>query len=455
MFLGREKELAAIRNCINDGGNIMVYGPRRVGKTTLLKEALKESHRKIIWYECIECSYEYNIELLAKSAALALSKSYLQYIRDIFELFDAIDECATKCVVVVDEYPYLKTSNVASHVDSYFQKLIDLKYENISFVLCGSYISMMKELLTSDNPLFGRFSLKINLKQFNYLDAALFYPDLATREKIEFYSVFGGYPFILERLDANKSLEENIEELLLGDMGSIREEIENSILKEIAKAGLSREIIARIGNSRLRFKEIEDSFSVDVRGTLDREIKRLIEMQLIEKSYPINRKDDRKKSFYELSDNLLRFYYSYIFPVKSRLAMLSAKAFYKNFIEESLNTFISKRVEGIAREYFIRKNKEAPESSIIDIGTYWYDDKTKHINGEFDCVLKTLSDEYEVYEVKYLKEPMTKSSIEKEVEKIKSIKDFRAKTIGMISSSGFKENYPGVVLISGDELYKR
>ena len=249
----------------------------------------------------------------------------------------------------------------------------------------------------------------------------MFYPDLDIRDKIGFYSVFGGYPFILERLDANKSLEENIEELLLGDMGSIREEIENTILKEIAKAGLSREIIARIGNSRLRFKEIEDSFSVDVRGTLDREIKRLIEMQLIEKSYPINKKDDRKKSFYELSDNLLRFYYSYIFPVKSRLAMLSAKAFYKNFIEESLNTFISKRFEGIAREYFIRKNKEAPESSIIDIGTYWYDDKTKHINGEFDCVLKTLSDEYEVYEVKYLKEPMTKSSIEKEVEKIKSI----------------------------------
>ncbi len=454
MFIGREKELIAITNALSKNANIMVYGPRRVGKTTLIHEALKKVDKSILWYECIEGSYEYNIELLARSAANSLKKSFLAKITDIFDLFDAIDESGDKVVVVIDEYPYLKTGNRGSAVDSYFQRLIDRKYENIVFVLCGSYVTMMKELLESDNPLYGRFALKLNLQQFNYFDSSLFYPNLNVREKIEFYSVFGGYPFILEKLDQTLSLEENIENVFLSSIGSLREEIENTLLKEIAKIGFSREIIARLGNSRLRFKEIEDSFSTDVRGTLDRELKRLIEMQLIVKNYPINKKEDKKKSFYELNDNLLRFYYTFVFPMKSQLVMLSPKAFYRNFIEKGLNTYISKRFEGVVKEYFIRRNREADDTDIIDIGTYWYDDKVNKKNGEFDCVLKTIDNKYQVYEAKFLKEPMTKTQVQEEEEKIKRINDLNVQAIGMVSASGFEEEEKDIKMISGEELYK-
>ncbi len=452
MFFAREKELAAIRKTLGENGNVMVYGQRRVGKTTLIREAVKEVNADVVWFECVEGNYEYNIQLLAKSASLSLNRSYMSNISDLFDLMDAINEIGKRVVIVIDEYPYMKTGNRGSSVDSYFQRIIDRHYENISLVLCGSFISMMKELLESDNPLFGRFSLQINLKQFDYKDASLFYPNVSTRQKIEFYAVFGGYPFILELLDQKLSLEENIEKLLLGTY-SVREEVENTILKEISKIGISREIIARIGNSRLRFKEIEDAFKVDVRGSLDRELKRLIDMQLITKSYPINKKDDKKKSFYELNDNLLRFYYSFIFPVKSRLVLMNEKAFFSSFIAPKLNTFISKRFEGLAKEYFVRRNISINDTDIIDIGTYWYDDKVNKKNGEFDCVLETRDNEYCVYEVKYLQYPMTRNLIEEEVFKINAIPDLKIKTIGMISSSGFACSYDGIKLISGEDLY--
>lgn len=104
--------------------------------------------------------------------------------------------------------------------------------------------------------------------------------------------------------------------------------------------GLAREIVARIGDSRMKYNELEASLSVDARGSLDRELKRLIMMQVVEKNYPINRRDDKKKSFYELSDNLLRFYYTYVFPSRSNIVRLDPPSFFRLFVAESFGTFV-------------------------------------------------------------------------------------------------------------------
>ena len=65
------------------------------------------------------------------------------------------------------------------------QAVIDRLPENVKLILCGSYITVMKELLAEDNPLFGRFSLIQHIRDFDYCDAAKFYPGLPVREKID------------------------------------------------------------------------------------------------------------------------------------------------------------------------------------------------------------------------------------------------------------------------------
>lgn len=95
LFKGREKEIAQITSTLaqrNHSGNLLVYGSRRVGKTTLLGEVLKDYPGTVIWYECIKGSLDYNIELCAKSASVALGKPYLSRVRDLFDLFQMISE---------------------------------------------------------------------------------------------------------------------------------------------------------------------------------------------------------------------------------------------------------------------------------------------------------------------------------------------------------------------------
>ncbi len=434
-FIGREKEKNAIRKALdNKERSILIYGPRRVGKTTLIKEALKDE-KSAIFFQCIKGSFEYNIELLANTAAAILEKSYLRSIRDIFELLNAIAELSEDkhIVIVLDEYPYMREALGDGVVDSYLQRIIDSRNGNITLILCGSFMTIMQRLISEGSPLYGRINLALSIKPFTYKEASLFYSELSDRDKIEFYSVFGGYPFALEKIDSTKSLKENIKMLLLDSSSAIRATIEGLLLKEAGRSGIPEEILTRIGNSRLSFSEIASLMSMPVQGTLDRNLKTLMDMEIIEKTSPINRMNDRKKTFYEIKDNLLRFYFSYIAANISLLERGPIEDFYSIFIEKSLNTFISKRFEAISREFL----ESHLGLSYKLIGTYWYDDRKRKKNGEFDVAALNTDGTYSIYDVKYLKAPMPLELYKEEKRKIEEIEEHKLSRMGFISSSGF------------------
>lgn len=173
--------------------------------------------------------------------------------------------------------------------------MIDRLPENVKLILCGSYITIMKELLTEDNPLFGRFSLIQHIHDFDYYEAAQFYPDLSVRDKVAFYGVFGGCPYVLENLDPDRTLRDNIIDMLLPETGLIRSHIENVMLKEIQKTFDAR-ILEVLGNGKKKYTEIQGSIGGDRTGLLDKQLKILLDMETIQKTEPINRRNDKKSS---------------------------------------------------------------------------------------------------------------------------------------------------------------
>ena len=72
----------------------------------------------------------------------------------------------------------------------------------------------MKSLLESQNPLYGRVDLTIDLKQMNYDESAMFYPSFSNEDKVRLYSVFGGIPYYNKLIDERLSVKENIIELI-------------------------------------------------------------------------------------------------------------------------------------------------------------------------------------------------------------------------------------------------
>ena len=82
------------------------------------------------------------------------------------------------------------------------------------------------------------------------------------------------------------------------------------------------------------------------------------------------------------------------------------RAFYDEYIEKPIVTFIAHRFEEICRTYFSLKVRSGKMRGVRNIGTYYYDDGVNHTNGEYDVVLKR-RDTFDIYEVKYYAEPLS------------------------------------------------
>jgi AAA+ ATPase superfamily predicted ATPase len=109
---------------------------------------------------------------------------------------------------------------------------------------------MMKDLLKEKNALYGRFSHIIKLGELNYLDASEFYPELSVYDKVGFYSVFGGSPFVNEFIDNKKSLKENIISTILNLSHSVYNYADNLLVSDFSNVSGAERIFSALKNGK-------------------------------------------------------------------------------------------------------------------------------------------------------------------------------------------------------------
>ena len=451
MFIGREKELTLLQQDYI-GKAVMVYGKRRVGKTTLIQKALENCQHQTVYYECSKGAMQDNIDGLVRELArvkmlpVPLNFSTLQ---DVFIYLNALPK---KIVVVIDEYPYLKKATDSATVDSIFQNIIDNRLSNIELVLSGSHIGMMKDLLQERNALYGRFAVTIKLNELNYLDAARFYPDRTPYDKVAHYAVFGGSPFVNQALNPAATLRENVISTILNPVSAVYLYASQLLLSDYSVKINAERIFSVIGNGKKRYTEIEDKLDVKKTGNLSKQIKSLTELEIVSRNSPINKIGDNKKATFEINDNLLRFYFTFIYKNASALQVLGAEAFYDEYVAPTLTDFISRRFEGICRDYFSLQVRSGKLKGVRNIGSYYYDDPVHRKNGEFDVTLE-LADGYAIYEVKYYVQPMTLDEIRREAQQVANIKELVVKQLGFIAINGFVEQEKPYTYLDGNDIF--
>lgn len=451
MFVGREEELALLRE-EHIGKTVMVYGKRRVGKTTLILKALEQCSYQTVYFECLKGTMQDNIagfvqELVRiKVLPVPLAFSSLQ---DVFAYLNTMPQII---VVVVDEYTHLYAMNDSAVVDSVFQSIIDNRLSNIELILAGSHIGLMKGLLQERNPLYGRFAVSIKLEELNYLDAAKFYPDKSAYDKVAHYAVFGGSPFINQALNPVATLRENIIDTVLNPMSSVYLYASQLVFADNALNVNAERIFFALGNDRKRYTEIEDALGVKKTGNLAKQIKTLTDHEILSRSIPINKPNDNKKATYELSDNLLRFYYTFVYKNTSALQVLGAEAFYDEFIAPVLTDFITLRFEGICRDYFSLQVRSGRMNGVRNIGSYYLDTAVRCENKEFPIAVE-LADGYAVYLAKCSTQPMTLDEIHSEAQRMEGVNDPGIKQLGFISINGFVEQEKPYIYLDDNDIF--
>lgn len=459
-FLGRERELTRIEREIKKGGQsaILVYGRRRVGKSELIKQALNARDGCNVYYECKETSEWSNLESLSRlvSEAFALPPLGFRNIESLLEHLFALS-AERPFTFVLDEYPYLRKT--VKGLDSILQSLLDRHRgtSNLTLILCGSFVDVMKSLLERENPLYGRIDLTIDLKPMDYYDAARFYPGFSAEDKVRLYSVFGGIPYYTRLIDPNLSVRENIIELISEPGARLENEVSMYLTSEISKIVNANEVFGALADGHSKYRDILSQSHVSSGPTMVDVLDRLIRMELVQKQAPINDPLNKKKSGYRIIDGLSLFYYRYVFRYASQRTFLDPDTFYDRYIARDFEThYVPHSFEEVCRQFLIRKNRMGDLPELFDeIGRYWYDDPATKTNGEFDVVTRDPRG-YVFYESKFRSTPITQEMIEEEIEQVEST-GLNCYAYGFFSRSGFSDNViksERLRLFDIEELYR-
>lgn len=423
-FIGRMSELSKLKRELSSDEMRMtlIFGRRRVGKSELVKQAIKELQTKHIYYECKQVTEESNVQGICEVLSENLGLPKLGY-RSIEPLIDYIFSLSTdeNLILVLDEYPYLR-ENVKG-LDSILQALVDKYRDNtkLKLVILGSYVDIMKSLIEHSNPLFGRVDLVIDLKQMDYYESALFYPAFSAEDKVRIYSVFGGIPYFNRLINDKKSVRDNIIDLIASSGARLENEVSMYLNAEISKIVNANEVFEALARGFSRYSDILSQSHVSSGPTLVDVLDKLIRMEVVEKKSPINDETNKKKAGYYICDNLSLFYFRYIFKYSSQMKIMDPDVFYDKYIANDFEeSYVPRKFEEICRQYLIRQNRLGKIDPVIEkIGKYYYDDPKNHTNGEFDVV--TLDEKgYVFYEVKFRKKKLSKEVIDEEIRQVEA-----------------------------------
>lgn len=457
MFYGREAERKKLHTMFHSDGQMisLIYGRRRIGKSELIKQVLKETDITGIYYECKQTTEKNNVDSLAELIGEAFQFPTPAF-KDMEQLLQFLFKRSKQepLILVLDEYPYLREN--AKGLDSILQSVIDSNKDtsHMKLIICGSYVDTMKALLTRQNPMYGRIDLTISLKPMDYYDSALFYPSFSDEDKARLFSVFGGIPYYNRLIDSKKSIRENVIDLIASPGARLENEISMYLNSEISKITNVNEVFEALAKGFSRYKDLLDQSNVSSGPALVDILDKLIRMDVVAKEAPINNENNRKKSGYFISDNLSLFYYKYIFRNISRMNIMDPDVFYDKYIADDFETkYVPKIFETICKQYLIRRNRKGlMEEPFEKIGKYYYDDPVEKKNGKFDIV--TQDDRgYIFYEVKFRKDPVTESMVQNEIRQVTQT-GLNCYKYGFFSRSGFLcDQEENQILIELKELY--
>lgn len=462
-FFGRTQEKKRLARFFSSEveNAALVYGRRRVGKSALIVESLRETGVRALYFECMQAQEAINIESLSMLAAETLGSGALPF-RRLDQFLDYLFRQAKDepLVLVLDEWPSLRDG--VQGADSILQSFLD-RYRGksrLKVVLCGSYVSAMEQTLSSRNPLYGRFGLVLKLLPMDYLEASLFYPDFSSEDKVRLYAVFGGIPYYNALIDSRQSVRENLLRLVVSPNARLESEVSDFLRMEYSKIASANSVFDAIAGGAFRFSDILSKSALPTSAALSAVLAKLTDLGILEKNAPINDEGNRKKAGYVIADGLSLFFYRYIHRNLSSRRVMEEEAFFDRFVRDDFETeFVPKRFERICAEFLVRKNRRGEiEPPFEKIGRYRYDIPAEKKNGEFDVVTQDPRG-YCFYEAKFRKGAVTGGMIGKEIEQVLAT-GLSAYRFGFFSRSGFEEGareaageHPAV-FYSLDDLYR-
>ena len=382
MFVKRTDELKLLEDQYTMPSNslVILYGRKGMGKTTLLTEFLKDKH-EIYYYEGTECDHKLQLLHMNQQVSdLSDGEEVLDYPLLFSEFISMRQE---KAIIILDEIHY-----IIKNSPDFKEVLTLLANPNrpVMFVLCSSSIRWVEnEMISSLEGLAGYITAYLKLKEFTFVDFVNRFENSSVETCININAILGGIPEYLDEWQENKSLKENIYDIMLNKNSRLFMAPQQLLKLELREPAVYNTILFALakGNRKLNDLHRITGFS---RAKISVYLKHLIQLDLVEKLVPLKEegRENAQKGLYRIKDNFFSFWYRFVFPNLSKLMLGQVTSVYEKQVAPYLNEYTQEYFADVCTEYLKLMNQQ---QKLLDQYIWW--DRWYGKNGTIDILAQS------------------------------------------------------------------
>lgn len=331
-MIGRRKESSKLTELYNRSSAefVAVYGRRRVGKTYLIEETLKD---RITFRHAGLSPIEEAGQQTGNIRKKQLRAFYYSLItqgmekshcpKDWLEAFfmlkmhlQSIDDGARQ-LVFIDELPWMDTpkSGFITALESFWNGWAC--HRNVMLVVSGSATSWMQDkLINNHGGLYGRVTCEIKLEPFTLNECELLLQErsvsLSRYDIVQAYMIFGGIPFYLNYLQRGLSLAQNVDNLFFKKGAGLRMEFDRLFASVFGNPDMMTSIVRALSMRSMGCtrSEIAATTGYSEGGTLTEALKALIASDFVIRYTPFGY--SKREEYYKLIDPFCIFYIKHV-----------------------------------------------------------------------------------------------------------------------------------------------
>ncbi len=378
MFVDREQELNFLNSALaraDRGQMILLYGRRRVGKTELLRRwAMDSGLPYTYWMADKEPPALQRRKLFARLFDVPLNRAIDFAAWSEFWEWSAPRLAEKRQILILDELPYAITADSAMLSSLQYAWDHYLQDSPVILALCGSHVNVMQAIQTHQSPLFGRLTGQWALAPLPFYALQQFFPDWTVEERIAAYAIVGGVPAYLHWLDPQRSLTDNIRQVITAPGSMFMAEPTLLLYDEVREPSVYLAILQAIGAGYHTPKEIGDA-SLISQSHLSAYLNTLQELRLVKRHLPATlttaQQRQSRQGRYHLNDPYLRFYFRFLAPHLDTLAFTPEEVL--THIQKELRAFVGQTAFEALAQMWVAENGRSGQLPFIpqSVGQHW------------------------------------------------------------------------------------
>lgn len=357
-IIGRKQEIEELNRLYDSDKSefVAVYGRRRVGKTFLIKQALKDKFTfQHTGVSPVDQSGERNrMKTQLESFYYSMlnhglegykqPKTWMEAFFQLEQLLLKLDD-GSREVVFFDELPWMDTprSGFLPAFESFWNGWCSGR-DNIMLVVCGSATSwILGNLSRSKGGLYGRLTCEMKLSPFTLGECEQYFEhegiEISRYDILQSHMVFGGIPYYLSYFRKGYSFEKNTDTILFGSKPRLQDEFNRLFRAIFNNAEDCKKIIRLLSTRNYGFtrEEIAKATGLSLGGGLTDTLASLAESDFIMRYNPYGKQTG---IYYKLVDNFCLFWLKHVEPNQKD----------SSFMKDHVTSGIMKAWRGVAFE---------------------------------------------------------------------------------------------------------